>query len=114
MQCFWINLPTGGVALLAIWGLLDSVPPLGVSSSVSIRERIRQTVNMDWIGATLCFASVTCLVLALQWGGNTRPWNDGGVIACIVLAVVLALALVFHQRRMGACAMVPPAVFKNL
>lgn len=37
-------------------------------------------MHLDFIGATLVAGLVTCLVLALQWGGNTKPWGDTAVI----------------------------------
>lgn len=36
---------------------------------------------MDLVGATIVSAAVTCIVLALQWGGNTKQWDDAAVIA---------------------------------
>jgi hypothetical protein len=39
-----------------------------------------QVARMDFIGAILVAASVTNVVLALQWGGNTKAWNDRAVI----------------------------------
>ncbi|KAE9383451.1 MFS general substrate transporter [Gymnopus androsaceus JB14] len=50
--CFYINLPIGGVS----------------------------TLRLDYVGANLVAAAVTCVVLALQWGGNIKPWNDKSAI----------------------------------
>lgn len=33
---------------------------------------LRATVRMDWLGAALALATVTCLVLGLSWGGNEK------------------------------------------
>nr|CRX79083.1 hypothetical protein ls5930a1_00125 [Leucosporidium scottii] len=113
-HCFYINLPVGGVTLLAITLLLKASPPLGSKPEENTTQaRLSKLLHMDWLGATLVLASVTCLVLALQWGGNTKPWNDGSVIACLVLAVVLGAILVLWQRYLGDKAMVPPAIFKS-
>jgi len=35
---------------------------------------------MDFIGGIIFAGSVTTLIIALQWGGNQKPWNDAGVI----------------------------------
>lgn len=114
-QCFYINLPVGGVTLFAITFLLKAAPPFGCKPEENTTQaRLHRLLYMDWLGAGLVLASVTCLVLALQWGGNTKPWNDGSVIACLVLAVVLGAFLVLWQRYLGDKAMVPPAIFKNL
>lgn len=36
--------------------------------------------QMDFLGATLLVAAVSCLLLALQWGGATYPWRSSIVI----------------------------------
>lgn len=53
---------------------------------------------MDWVGGTLVLGAVTCLVLGLQWGGNTKPWSDGAVIATLVLGPVLFLITIAWER----------------
>lgn len=77
-----INLPVGAVTIAGCVFLLKSTLPLGADpNDRTTRGILRQTLRIDWLGAVLCLGAVTCLVLALQWGGNQRPWNDGGVIA---------------------------------
>jgi MFS family permease len=79
--CFFINLPIGGVSLTAVTFLVKSSPPLGADlTKRSPRDILRQAAHLDFIGATLVAGAVTCLVLALQWGGNTKPWNDKDII----------------------------------
>jgi hypothetical protein len=34
---------------------------------------------MDLPGALLILAAVVCYLLALQWGGTTKPWNSPDV-----------------------------------
>jgi hypothetical protein len=61
--------------------LLKALPPLGSDPTQrSPREILRQTLRLDFLGAILVAGSVTCLILALQWGGNTKPWGDKDVI----------------------------------
>ncbi|BGP18086.1 hypothetical protein JCM10213_003420 [Rhodosporidiobolus nylandii] len=111
--CFYINLPIGcGITLPACTLLLKASPPLGSDpNDRSWRSIGRQTLRMDWLGGILTLGAVTALVLALQWGGNQRPWNDGGVIACFVVAGVLAVILALWQRHLGDKAMVPIGIF---
>ena len=42
-------------------------------------------LQLDWIGTLLSLLMVTFLLIGVQWGGNERPWNDGLVIAFLVL-----------------------------
>ena len=66
---------------------------------------------MDWLGGTLVLAAVTCLVLGLQWGGNTKPWSSGPVIATLVLGPVLFLVTIAWERFLDEKAMVPRQIF---
>ena len=40
------------------------------SRSLPIKVKL---MNMDFVGAGLLLGAVCCLLLALQWGGNTLP-----------------------------------------
>ncbi|CAK5278291.1 unnamed protein product [Mycena citricolor] len=112
--CFFINLPLGGVSLLGITFLLKSSPPLGSDPSTRTWSNLlRQTMQMDYFGAILVSGAVTSLVLALQWGGNTKPWGDKDVIICFVFAAVLAVAFILWEIRAGDRAMTPTTIFKS-
>ncbi|GAA6048504.1 hypothetical protein JCM3770_006526 [Rhodotorula araucariae] len=113
--CFVLNVPIGAVTIVTCVFLLKSNLPLGADpNDRTTRGILRQTVRMDWIGALLCLGAITALMLALQWGGNQKPWDDGAVIACFVVAGVVGIALVFWQRYMGDRAMVPGKIFKSV
>ncbi|KAJ7052200.1 ABC transporter [Mycena amicta] len=112
--CFYINLPFGGVSVAVISLLLKATPPLGSDPTQRTWRHLRQQVlRLDYFGATLVAAFVTCLVLALQWGGNTKPWNDSAVIVCFVLFGVFLAATISWEIWLGERAMVPTAVFKS-
>ncbi|KAG7090378.1 hypothetical protein E1B28_009497 [Marasmius oreades] len=64
-------------------------------------------LNMDWIGTLLSFGFVTFMLIALQWGGNERPWSDPVVIVFLVLSGVLMVAFVAWEHRLGSRALVP-------
>ncbi|KAJ7032298.1 ABC transporter [Mycena alexandri] len=111
---FYINLPFGGVSLCGVIFLLKSAPPLGTDPNKrSTRDILRQILRLDYIGATLVAGALTTLVLALQWGGNTKPWGDKAVITCFVVAVVLAVAFISWEIYLNERAMVPTAIFKS-
>ncbi|CDR44466.1 hypothetical protein NBRC10512_000042 [Rhodotorula toruloides] len=111
---FWLNLCVGAPSLVGCTFLLKSMLPIGADPTKrSPRDLLRQTLRMDWIGATLVLGAVTALVYALQTGGNQKPWSDGGVVACFVVAGVLCVAIFFWMRYKGDSALVPPAVFQK-
>ncbi|KAJ7644606.1 ABC transporter [Roridomyces roridus] len=112
--CFFINLPVGGVSLVAVTFLLKAQPPLGADlSKRSPRDILSQFLQMDFFGAVLIAGAITCLVLALQWGGNTKAWGDHAVIISFVFAFVLAVALVFWEIHLKDRAMVPTSIFHS-
>ncbi|KAJ7737380.1 ABC transporter [Mycena metata] len=112
--CFWINLPLGGVSILGVLFLLTASPPLGSDPTKrSFRDIMEQVRHLDFVGATLVAGAVTTLVLALQWGGNTKPWGDKDVIICFVFAAVLTVAFVAWEIYVDETAMVPTSIFKS-
>src|SRR5712692_5184184 len=75
---FYINLPLGIVALI-------------VTNRVLRLPARRRQVLIDWWGALLLVAGVSCILLATQLGGNTYPWASWQIIGLFVLgALVLA------------------------
>ncbi|KAJ5096909.1 MFS transporter [Penicillium angulare] len=106
--CFYINLPFGGFAVILILLCL----PANSSSVIRLswREQLKQ---FDLPGFVILAPSVICLVLALQWGGTTYPWNSGRVIALFVVFGVLFIAFLGIQVWQGERATVPPRVIKN-
>ncbi|KAJ4474439.1 ABC transporter [Lentinula aciculospora] len=112
--CFFINLPIGGISLAAVTFLLKASPPLGSDPTKRSRKDLfHQILHLDYLGATLVAGAVTCLVLALQWGGNTKPWNDKAVIISFVFAGVCTIAFIAWEIYLGDGAMVPTQIFKD-
>jgi len=50
--------------------------------------------------------------LALKWGGQTKPWNDGSVVATLVMWAFLTIAFFITEWLQGAYAMVPLSLLK--
>ncbi|KAJ7806025.1 major facilitator superfamily domain-containing protein [Mycena olivaceomarginata] len=97
--CFFTNLPLGG--------------RFAHPKKTSYRDILRQILRLDFVGATLVAAATRCLILALQWGGNTNPWDDKAVITSFVFAGVLAAVFVAWEIYLGESAMTPKAIFKS-
>ncbi|KAF7323266.1 Major facilitator superfamily protein [Mycena chlorophos] len=116
--CFYLNLPLGGVSVTVVTMFLKSAPPLGADKAKwyqrSALDVVRQILGLDYVGATLVAGLVTCLVLALQWGGNTKPWNDRDVIISFVFFGILSIVTVLWEIWLGDRAMVPVKIFRSL
>lgn len=106
--CFWINLPVGG-PVIALVVLFFKVPKHIKPAPATWVEILRQ---LDLPGFALLLTSLVCLTVALQWGGQTKPWSDGSVIATLVMWVALTIAFFVVEWLQGDYAMVPLALLK--
>lgn len=107
--CFYINLPLGFVCALVVVFFMSSFSG-GKAGKVGLKEQVKQ---MDVPGTIILLPAIICLLLALQWGGTKYPWDNGRIIALLVLAVVLLSIFVFIEYRSGDRATLPFRVLKN-
>ncbi len=82
---FYVNLPIGAVALVSI----------GATLHLPVQRRQR---SVDYPGAALMVAGLTCLLLALVWGGSQYPWGSPTIAALLASSMVLAVAFVVRER----------------
>lgn len=79
--CFYINLPFGGVAMVAIFFFLK-VP----NRDTSKLPWTQKLSHLDATGTAFLVPGVVCLLLALQWGGQTYavsyPHYNFDVLVC--------------------------------
>ncbi|KAJ7035148.1 ABC transporter, partial [Mycena alexandri] len=103
-----------GVSICGVLLLLKAAPPLGSDPTQrSASARFQQTLRLDFLGAGLAGGAVVNLILALQWGGNTKPWGDKDVIICFVLSAVLGVVFIAWSVYLGDRAMMPTSIFKS-
>jgi len=96
---FYINLPIGIVAL--------------VVTSIALRMPvIRRNHKVDYLGATAIVASVTSLLLYLNWAGGNYGWTDLRALWLVIAAVVFAVAFVFIEMRAEE-PIIPLHLFRN-
>ncbi len=97
--CFFINVPIGLVALVAVTVLLK-LPAAGT------RHRI------DYTGALLLVAFVSVLLVITVWDGSRYSWASGEMIGAYAAAVVLLGVFLMAERRAPEPLM-PLALFRN-
>ncbi|MBN9393161.1 MAG: MFS transporter [Chloroflexi bacterium] len=99
---FYVNMPVGLVALLALIFTLPNKPGVG-------RRKI------DWFGSAAIIGAVVSLLLALTWGGqkepNGYPWLSPQIIGLFAGAIVLTGLFLFIERR-AAEPILPLHLFK--
>ncbi len=109
--CFWINLPIGGIATLLVIFLLPARPP--ERTHEFHRTGWAGFRQMDWVGCGLSLTMVTCLLIALQWGGNDYPWKNWRIILLFTLSGVLTIAFFAWEHWLGERALIPPGILRN-
>lgn len=108
--CFYINLPLGVITIITGLFILDAKTPSKVAAG-DTRVWWRRILSADWIGSGLTLATFTLLLLALQIGGNTAPWNSGEVIGIFVGFAVLFILTGLWSWYMGPKAALPLVLF---
>lgn len=103
------SLPVGAFIIAALTFLLRFDESKD-SSQLGIWQRI---MKLDLIGASLTIPATVCLMLAMQWGGSTYPWNDKRVIALLVAAACLTVVLIYSQIELGDKGTFPAHLMKN-
>ena len=101
---FYINLPIGGFAA-AIICLTFRTPATQKANSdkhVPLKEKFLQ---MDFPGLVVAIGAMECLLLALYWGGVSKPWNDNTVIGTLLGFGLLSIAFIAIEYRQGKYAM---------
>ncbi|WP_405428038.1 MDR family MFS transporter [Micromonospora sp. NBC_00617] len=86
---FYINVPLAILAIVVCYHVMRLIP------------FERRDHAIDWLGAGLLVAGVSCLLLALSWGGNEYPWGSGLIIGLFVAGAVLAVLFVLQEARVA-------------
>jgi MFS family permease len=107
--CFFINLPIGAISLTVVLFVLQ-IPRKNNPLNLPFLVRIRQ---LDIIGASLLIPAIICLLLALQWGGQTYPWSDSRIIGLFIGFGGLLACFIALQIRLGNKGTFPPRLFSN-
>ncbi|MFI6331718.1 MDR family MFS transporter [Micromonospora chersina] len=84
---FYINVPLAILAIVVCYHVMRLVP-------FQRREH-----SVDWVGAGLLVAGVSCLLLALSWGGNAYAWGSGVIIGLFVAGAVLGVLFLIQEAR---------------
>jgi EmrB/QacA subfamily drug resistance transporter len=96
---FFINLPLGAIALIAI--------SLRLHVAVQRREH-----SIDYLGALLLSIGVICLLLASVWGGNTYAWSSPTILWLLWSGVFFSYSFIIWEGRAKE-PVIPLHLFKN-
>ncbi|KAF9246286.1 MFS general substrate transporter [Melanogaster broomeanus] len=102
--CFWINLPTGGLAGAILFFFLNLNPHQGRP----FRDHVRE---FDFVGLGLIVAGVVCLLIGFNSSETT--WSSAETIALLVVGGVLLVLGAINEVLTKRSAIIPPRLFKT-
>ncbi len=70
-------------------------------------------MHMDIIGSLLIMAGLSCLLLALQWGGVSKPWRSAAVIGSLIAFGVITIVFIGFEYWQGPRALLVPHVLRK-
>lgn len=69
--------------------------------------------NLDFLGTVLFLGAICCLLLVLQWGGQTYPWSDSKCIGLFVGFGLLTVLFCVWQWYRGDRAIIPFRILRK-
>jgi MFS family permease len=109
--CFYINLPLGGVTFLFVVLFVNTRN--STEKTYTTSNKFTQILDVDPIGVALLIPAIISLLLILQWGGATYPWDSWRLIILYVVGGCCALGFVADQLWQQERATIPPRLLKN-
>lgn len=103
--CFWINLPITGLVFLFLWLTLKLETP-----NTPIWSGLKA---VDWTGCLFVIGSTIMLLLRLDFGGVTHPWNSATVICLLVFAGVTLGLFVVNEWKLVKYPVIPLVLFHH-
>lgn len=102
---FWIDLPVSGTSFILLFFFLDVHDP---------RTKFRDGAKaIDWAGSLSILGFVIMLLLGLDFGGVTLPWDSPTVICLIVFGCLLSVAFALSELRLARYPLMPLGLFAN-
>ncbi len=96
---FYVNLPLGAIAFVAV--------AFGLRSAPSGRSH-----RIDVFGSVLLVGAVVSAMLVAEWGGRIYAWGSAQIVVSGLVAVALLAAFVLRERSAPE-PILPPAVLKE-
>ncbi|KAF8911966.1 MFS amino acid permease [Gymnopilus junonius] len=102
--CFFINLPTGGVAAAILFFFLNLNPHQGRTLKQHVQE-------FDFVGLSLLIAGIVLLLLGFN--ESETSWSSKETIALLVVGGVCLISSAVNEGFTNRSPIVPPRLFKT-
>ncbi|CAI7584438.1 unnamed protein product [Penicillium crustosum] len=103
--CFWVNLPITGLVFLFLWLTLKLETP-----NTPLWSGLKA---VDWTGCLFVIGSTIMLLLGLDFGGVTHPWDSTTVICLLVFAGVTLGLFVINEWKLVKYPVIPLVLFHH-
>jgi MFS family permease len=103
--CFWINVPICFTSFILLFFLLDVHNPKTAF--------IPGMKAIDWFGSLSVVGMTVMVLLGLEFGGVTFPWNSTTVICLIIFGVGMVGAFLYSEGRLAKYPLIPFGLFDN-
>ncbi|KAF2194448.1 putative MFS transporter [Zopfia rhizophila CBS 207.26] len=101
---FWINLPVSGTTFLLLMPLDVHDPKTGVIEGIKA---------IDWFGSLSLLGLMVMLLLGLNFGGVTFPWDSATVICLIIFGALMSVFFVFSEKQLARHPLMPLRLFRR-
>lgn len=102
---FWINLPISGTAFCLLLLFLDVHNP---------KTRFTEGIKaIDWAGSISIVGIMVMVLLGLNFGGATYPWNSPKVICLVVVGALMAILFLVNEGRFARYPIMPLALLRH-
>ncbi|APA09339.1 hypothetical protein sscle_05g041090 [Sclerotinia sclerotiorum 1980 UF-70] len=103
--CFYINLPVTGTVAIALFFFLHLDNP-----KTPIWDGLKA---VDWLGSLLIIGGTLMVLLGLEFGGVTKPWDSATVICLIIFGILVAGLFVINEWKFARYPLMPLRLFKH-
>ena len=104
------NLPIGAIVFFLVTFGLGSKLDDSKARKYSFAKKLK---HLDPLGIILLLGAVSCLFLALQWGGDKYAWQSAKIIGLLVGFVLLITTFGGLQWWLVNAATIPPRLLRE-
>lgn len=102
---FWVNLPMTGLTLLLLLFFLDVHNP-----KTRLYDGLRA---IDWFGSLSIIGLTVMLLLGLNLGGTTFPWDSPKIICLVVFGCLMSILFILSEWRFATYPLMPLRIMKE-
>lgn len=108
--CFGINLPLGAISIAIVVFFYTDPPRDDPNLQLPWRKKLDK---IDLPSTVIFVPAITCLLLALQWGGIRYGWSSTPIIVLFVAFGLALVGFIYRQYRRGEDATLPGRIFRQ-